>query len=243
MCSSGSQPLFPLHSRCPEGGSASAARGRERGCGPGQERSLGDQCPFHSPDRHPASPRSCSPSAPPLPVLLSVRLSVRQAGRAAASLRAVKVGVDARQPRRSCQALSLLAFPSLRPSLRGALLSRSPALPLFTPSGSAAALCRGAPDGTGQRDRAGRARTVPEGRKDRGWGAETTSAMSCPGLKGSAATRGWLSCGDRRARPGSAGHCGFPRGPRCHIPVSPSENDHGPGREGLSSQVAVPGAG
>lgn len=75
------------------------------------------------------------PSARP-----SVRPPVEQgAGRAAASLCAVKVGVDARQPRRSCQALSLLAFPSLRPSLRGALLSRSSALCLFTLPGSAAA--------------------------------------------------------------------------------------------------------
>lgn len=92
----------------------------------------------------PQPPRERCPSAPALPVRLSVRPSVeRGAGRAAASLRAVKAGVDARQPRRSCQALSLLAFPSLRPSLRGALLSRSPALRLFMPPGSAAALRRG----------------------------------------------------------------------------------------------------
>lgn len=108
----------------------------------------------------PQPSRGRSPSAP----ALSVCPSVRRAGRAAASLRAVKVGVDARQPRRSCQALSLLAFPSLRPSLRGALLSRSPALRLFTPPGSAAAVRRGPEpleppqprrDGAGQRDRAG----------------------------------------------------------------------------------------
>lgn len=85
--------------------------------------------------------RCCQPAPPPFPEgsagIGASRAGAgkpqppleRGEGRAAASLRAVKVGLDARQPRQSCQALSLLAFPSLRPSLRGALLSRSPALP------------------------------------------------------------------------------------------------------------------
>lgn len=131
--------------------------------------------------------------------------SVRRAGQAVASLRAVKVGVDARQPRRSCQALSLLAFPSLRPSLRGVLLSRSPALRLFTPPDSAAALrhgpesCRGAPGALRGRGRATVWAALPtptgtdparwqkaggrERRKDRVWRAELKSDMSCSGLR------------------------------------------------------------
>lgn len=44
MRSLGSQPLSPAHSHCPESGSASAARGRDRGCGPGT-----GARPLHSP--------------------------------------------------------------------------------------------------------------------------------------------------------------------------------------------------
>lgn len=124
----------------------------------------------------------------------SVRPPVEQgARRAAASLCAVKVGVDARQPRRSCQALSLLAFPSLRPSLRGALLSRSSALRLFTLPGSAAA--PGVPAAPTGRGRAtgravlpsptgtGPARWQKAGGRGGRVGAAATSEMSCPGLK------------------------------------------------------------
>lgn len=234
----GPSPSPPLTATVPR-----AARPRRLGAGTGAAGRGQERARFIPRDRHPASPRSCSPSAPQLPVLLSVRLSVRQTGRAAASLRAVKVGVDARQPRRNCQALSLLAFPSLRPSLRGALLSRSPALPLFTPSGSAAALRRGAPDGTGQRDRAGRARTGTGGEKESGLGGCDHIRHELPWPRAGAQPR----VGGSPSGPGLCRALRLPPGPAVSHPSVAERcrprNDHGPGQEGLSSQVAVPGAG
>lgn len=111
------------------------------GVGPAAERSVGATAPGDVSRCRGEHGRGWEPAAP----------------RVRPSLRAVKVGLDARQPRRSCQALSLLAFPSLLPSLRGALLSqalhsaclRCPAPPQrFARSPERR---RGAPTGRGQR--------------------------------------------------------------------------------------------
>lgn len=197
----------------------------------------------------PGTSRCCQPAPPPFPEgsagIGASRAGAgkpqppleRGEGRAAASLRAVKVGLDARQPRQSCQALSLLAFPSLRPSLRGALLSRSPALPRVyatalrprprAPSRSPAAAAARR-DGTGHSERPGppsptgtgprTAANSGEGRGGRVTAGRLRPLLSCRAPGGSAATHWRLPGEGRRARPGSArlgpdGHSGFSPGP------------------------------